>query len=83
MSRLTQKQARKILDVIKNATLTDAAFGFPSDSITVKMLHYGAPRTMHPDVFIKNEVQLHHDNYIIEPLKNLLREAGYGIEVTP
>lgn len=59
----------------KSATLDAASFGFESDRIEIKSVHFGDDRkgrvgyVLHPDDYIKNIVGLHHRTWIISPLR--------------
>lgn len=69
---------RKILDALKEArkaaTMEDASFGFPHDTVTAD-LHMQNPVTMHPDAFIKGETELYRQSWIISPLDRVINWA--------
>lgn len=59
----------------ESATLDVASFGFKSDRIEIKSVHFGDDHkgrvgdVLHPDDYIKNIVGLHHRTWIISPLR--------------
>lgn len=65
-------------DATKAASLEGASFGFPNDRVWVKALHFGERAgvnqgdELHPDAYIKAMVALHHQTWILGPLREAL-----------
>lgn len=65
-------------DAIEAAALTTASFGFPDDRVWVKRMQFGERggisegAELHPDAYIKAIVALHHQTWILGPLREAL-----------
>lgn len=64
-----------LADAERCATLENAGFGFSVDRIEIKSVHFGDDTkgrvgdVLHPDEYIKRIVKLHHQTWIIAPLR--------------
>lgn len=66
-----------LTEASKASTLERASFGFPNDRLWLKSVHFecAAGKTgdeVHPDAYIKSMVALHHQTWIIGPLREAL-----------
>lgn len=56
------------------ATLTNASFGFPNDTVVANH-HMQDEFKGHPDDYIKEQVRIHHQTWIIHPLDRAIAWA--------
>lgn len=75
MKKTNGRMPRKILEALKEArkaaTMENARFGFPDDTMTAD-LHMENPKTMHPDAFIKETTRNYRRSWIISPLDQVI-----------
>lgn len=75
MDNVLDRLDKLLADAEKAATLGNASFGFDSDRIEIKSVHFGDDRkgavgdVLHPDEYIKKIVKLHHGSWIISPIR--------------
>lgn len=75
MNNLFEELDRILEDAEKSASLETASFGFPQERVEIKKVHIidcaagGVGDVVHPTEYIKRMVKLHHESWIIRPIR--------------
>lgn len=78
MRRVPKKILNDLRAARDAATMANASFGFPHDTVTASH-HLQDTVTQHPDEYIKEATRLYRQSWIIGPLDNAIRWAeGHG-----
>jgi hypothetical protein len=79
--RLPYKQIERLENARKSATLENASFGFPKDTVISNGFCEMSGIKMHPTEYIRKKVDLHHRTWIISEIDAVLAWAkGEGQE---
>lgn len=72
--RVPNRLMRALEGARKSATMEQASFGFPGDTVTHGH-HMEAKATEHPDTYIKERTRLYRESWIIHPLDDVIAWA--------
>jgi Arc/MetJ family transcription regulator len=81
-----QKLVEELKEAKAAAKLTNAGFGFPNDRIEIKSMHIIGKDVkegdvVHPDVYIKEMVKLHHETWVVGPIDRAIGILNLHAEV--
>lgn len=73
-NRIPQHVIDRLKKIRQTATMNNASFGFPHDTVT-HTHHFEDTKTEHPDDYIKEKTRLWRLSWIIEPLDEVIAWA--------